>query len=256
MTTTEIDESQAAPPVAAPKKNVFQRIAGVLFAPAESFEEIVRRPDILAPLLLFIAIGYAGTVITAPRLDYESLLQQQEQAIRKQNPNMDEATRAQIEKITRATTKAGLWVGPILMTIWYFVVAGILFLAFRLMGGEGTFSQAVSATLYAWVPLILYGIVLAIVVLAQGSFDPLTAATAVKSNPAFLVEMKEQPVLFSFLASIDLFTIWTIVLLIFGFSALSKFSRAKSAAIVITLWAVQICVRLGFAALGAARMKG
>jgi hypothetical protein len=47
-----------------------------------------------------------------------------------------------------------------------------------------------------------------------------------------------------------------VILLIFGFSALSKFSRAKSAAIVISLWVVQIFVKLGFAAIGAARMKG
>ena len=34
-----------APPPPDKKQNVFERIAGVLFAPADTFQEIVRRPD-------------------------------------------------------------------------------------------------------------------------------------------------------------------------------------------------------------------
>jgi hypothetical protein len=81
-------------------------------------------------------------------------------------------------------------------------------------------------------------------------------ATVLKSNPAFLVDMKEHAVLFSLLSSLDIFTIWTIVLLIIGFAALTRSSKAKSAAIVIPLWAVVILIKVGFAAMGAARMKG
>jgi hypothetical protein len=78
----------------------------------------------------------------------------------------------------------------------------------------------------------------------------------VKSNPAFLVDMKEQPILFSLLYNFDVFTIWTIFLLIVGFSTLSKTSKAKAATIVLSLWAAMIVVKLGFAALAASRMKG
>jgi hypothetical protein len=67
--------------------------------------------------------------------------------------------------------------------------------------------------------------------------------------------MKEQPVLFSALSSFDLFTIWTIFLLAVGFSAFSRFSKAKSATIIVSLWIVMILIRVGFAAMGAARMN-
>ncbi|HEX7707197.1 MAG TPA: hypothetical protein VF701_12130, partial [Thermoanaerobaculia bacterium] len=79
--------------------------------------------------------------------------------------------------------------------------------------------------------------------------------TMVKSNPGFLVDASDRPVLYSLLTSIDLFTIWTIVLLVFGFSALSKLSRGKTAAIIVTLWFVMLAIKLGFAAIGAARMN-
>jgi hypothetical protein len=77
----------------------------------------------------------------------------------------------------------------------------------------------------------------------------------VKSNPAFLVDMKEQPILFSLLGNFDVFTIWTVVLLIFGFTAISKLPKGKVAAIVLVLWVVFILLRLGGAAIGAAGMK-
>jgi hypothetical protein len=103
--------------------------------------------------------------------------------------------------------------------------------------------------------MVLFGIIVTIVIVARGSFDPTQMATIVKSNPAFLVDMKEQPILFSLLGNFDVFTIWTVVLLIFGFTAISKLPKGKVAAIVLVLWAVFILLRLGGAAIGAAGMK-
>ncbi len=237
------------------KQNVFERIAGVLFAPAETFQNIVRRPDILGPLLVIVIIGYISTAIIMPKMDFESMMAQQSEEMSRRGQNMSAEQLAQMERITRAGVKVFSWVLPVLMVAWYAIMAGILLLAFRLMGGEGTFQQAFSVTLYAWMPMVLLGILTTIIVLARGTFDPVTAATLVKSNPAFLVDMKEQPVLFAALTSLDIFTIWTIILLVIGFSTLSRLSRMKSAVIVVSLWLVTVVVKLGFAALGAARAK-
>jgi hypothetical protein len=255
--TTDIQQSPpGAPPPDTKKKNVFERIAGVLFAPAETFQDIARRPDILGPLLIILLIGYASTFLVMPKLDMSSVTAQQIEQMRKQNPNMGDEQVAQMERMTAASAKVFGWLGPVFGVAWYAILAGILLLAFRLFGGEGTYKQAFSTTLYAWIPLVLFGVIVCVVVVARGTFDPMTAATLVKSNPAFLVDMKEQPILFSLLSNFDVFTIWTIFLLIIGFSTLSKTSRAKAATIVLSLWAAMIVVKLGFAALAASRMKG
>lgn len=256
---TEQHDAAMSPPGAPPPpdtQNVFSRIAGVLFAPAETFTDIARRPDILWPLLLILIIGYISTALVMPKLDVGAITAAQAEQMRKQNTNMSDEQVAQMERITAASVKVFAWIGPLIGVAWYAIVAGALLLAFRLFGGEGSYGQAFSVTLYAWVPLVLFGVIMTIVVVARGTFDPSTAATIVKSNPAFLVDMKEQPVLFSLLSSIDLFTIWTIALLSIGFAVLSKMSKAKGATIVISLWIATIVVKLGFAALGAARMKG
>lgn len=243
------------PPAEAVTKNTFQRIAGVLFAPVDTFRDIARRPDILMPLLVILVLQFAGSILTMKYIDWDAMIAQQSEQMKKQNPNLSDADIERTSGFVRAMGKVSAFVGPLIMVAWYAIVAGVLLLAFRMMGGEGTFKQAFSATLYAWMPLVLFGIIATVIILARGSFDPTQMATLVKSNPAFLVDMKEQPVLFAFLAAIDIFTIWTVILLIIGFAAVAKTTIGKSAAIVIALWIVMIVIKLGFAALTAARMS-
>ena len=252
MTTETVEPSSAAPVAAPPSKNSFQRIAGVLFAPADTFRDIARRPDILVPLVLIVLVSYLGTFVVMPKMDWDAVTAQQAEQVKKQNPNASDADIARMGKFAKAIGTTMGYVMPVLLIGWYAIMAGVLLLAFRLMGGEGTFKQAFSTTLYSWMPMVVAGIVGVIVVaLRPGLLDPTTMVTLVKSNPAFLVDPKEQTVLFSLLASFDIFTIWMIVLLSIGFATLAKVSKAKGAAIVVTLWLVLIVIKVGFAALGA-----
>jgi hypothetical protein len=252
---TEIADASTTPQPAAPTKNTLQRIAGVLFAPAETFLDIARKPNILGPLLIIVLLGYVSTFFIVQRMDWSAVTEAQMDAIKKQNPNMSQEDMDRVTRMTSAIGKVVGWISPLMGVVWYVILAGVLLLAHRMMGGEGNFQQAFSVTLYAWMPLLINGIILTIVIIARGSVDPTQMATVLKSNPAFLVDMKEQAVLFSLLSTFDIFTIWTIVLLIIGFAAVAKTSKAKSAAIVISLWVVFILIKVGFAAIGAARMK-
>jgi hypothetical protein len=145
------------------------------------------------------------------------------------------------------------WSGPILGIVMWAVMAGVLLLVFRMFGGEGNYKQAYSALVYAWVPMTIFGIILAIVGYARGTIDPITMQTVVKSNPGFLADPMQQRVLYAILTSLDLFIIWTLALLTFGYSALSRLSRTKSAVIVVSLWLITVLVKVGFAAMQAGR---
>ncbi|HYH10641.1 MAG TPA: Yip1 family protein [Thermoanaerobaculia bacterium] len=246
MTETSAADEQ---PAVAKKKNVFERIAGVLFAPAETFADIARRPDLLGPLALMILLGYISTALIMPRVDFDAVFEAQEQEMRKRDPNVSQEQIDQIARFSRASMTVWRWIGPVVGILIYVVIAAVLLLAVRLFGGEGNFKQALSASIYAWVPLLLYSLILTIVVVARGTFDPITAATLVKSNPAFLVDLKTQPVLFSLFSALDVFTIWTVILLVFGFAALSRLSRGMVAAIVVPLWLVFVLLRVAFVAL-------
>ena len=56
------------------------------------------------------------------------------------------------------------------------------------------------------------------------------------------------------LASFDLFALWTIVLLVIGYSIAAKVSKWRAAAVVVALWAVLVAGMVGL--VGLDRMLG
>lgn len=228
-----------------------ERITGALFSPDETFADIARKPDFLVALLVILVVSTISGVVLAPRLDYESLRPQ----MAAKNPNLAPEDLNRAVKMATAIGKVGAYASPLLVVCVFVIVAAVLLLAFRLFGGEGTFRQAFSIVTYAWIPLVIQRLILTIIIAIKGTADVNDISTLVRSNPAFLVDMADHPVLFSFLSSFDLFTIWTMVLLIIGFAYMSRFSKGRSATIILSIWAFITVVKLGFAAMGAAKMK-
>jgi hypothetical protein len=257
MTAGTAEPYSPAPPEA-PAKNSFQRIAGVLFAPAETFRDIARKPDVLVPLLVLVVLGFVAAVVIVPRTDRSDMQDIEERAVRKRQPGASDADVARFMAMNASIKKVTGYSKPALMIAAYAIFAGILLLAFRLFGGEGTYKQAFSVTLYAWIPMVLHSLLIAVVALIRGSVSELTMATAVMTNPAawLNIDLREQTVIYAALASFDIFTIWSLILFILGFAAVSKFSTKRAAAVVLSLWFVLALIGLGLASIGAAQLKG
>lgn len=239
MTTTEAP-APSPPEAPAPKPSGFERIIGVLMSPSETFASIARQPDWIAPLVIIMIVALAGGILVAQRVDFGS-------AVREAMEERGNVPQAQVDsavKITSAVSKIAAYCSPLLSVLILMIIAAVMLLAFRLMGGEGDFRQAFSTTVYAWMPSVIKSIVVTIILAAKGEVSALDLATLVRSNLGFLVGLKEHPVLFALLTSVDIFTIWTLALFIIGFAYVSKFSKAKSAAIVITLFVIATLFKL------------
>ena len=50
--------------------------------------------------------------------------------------------------------------------------------------------------------------------------------------------------LFALLSSLDLFSIWYLVLLIIGFAYVARVSKARSAVIIVSLWILVLLIKL------------
>jgi hypothetical protein len=250
---------QAPPPAPATEeapaaaKSGFDRVVDVLFAPAATFRDIARRPDFLVPLAVILIVSIVAAVIIAPRVDFASTMREQ---MTQANKNMSEEDIDRVVRFSSAFARAMLYVSPLLNLIIFAIIAGVLLLAFRLFGGEGTYKQAYSVTAYSWMPLVISSIIGIVILLMRGEVGADELNNLVKSNLGFFVDMKANPTAFAILSSFDLFTIWSLSLFIIGFSVISRLSRGRSAAIVVTLWLVMIVVKVAFAALGAARAGG
>jgi len=236
------------------KVNSFSRIIGVFFSPNETFQSIARKPDFGVPLTILALVSLVSGWVLASRLDFEAMMREAMEA----NPKVAQLPADQLDRMVKFSagiTKAITYASPLLSIVILVILAGIVFLAFRMFGGEGNFKQAFSATVYGWYPLLLKGVIAFVVLLNRKNISMTDLQNPVRSNLAFLVNAKTQPVAFAFLTSFDIFSIWVIVLLIIGFAALSRLSKARSAAIVITLWILGILLKLIGPAIQAMRMK-
>jgi hypothetical protein len=244
------DSIQAPPVPAAPKPNTFSRIAGVLTSPISTFEDIARRPNVLGPLGVLMALTILFTVLIVPRVDFAATYREAFDGMNMPADRMEKSIR-----MAAAVGKATAYFGPLLQILAFAVIAGVLLIAFRMFGGEGDYKQAFSTTLYSWFPICIKSILASIVLMTRKVISLNDMANPLRSNLAFTVDMKSQPILFSLLGSLDIFTIWTIVLMVIGFAALSRFSKVKSAVIIVSIWLVVVLFKVGGAAMGAARMK-
>jgi hypothetical protein len=238
MSSTDVPAP--ASPIEAPKPNSAQRIIGVLIAPNETFASIARQPDWVVPLVVLLVFSVIGGIIFAQRVDFAGPVRE----AMEERGNMPPEAAARAVRFAVAFSKVASYGAPLFAAASYLVVAGVFLLVFRMFGGEGTFKQAFSVTVYGWMPSLIKGIIITIVVLAKSGIGAQELATVVRSNPGFLVSMKEHPMLFAALTSFDLFNIWTMILFIIGFAYMAKFSKAKSAAIVISVWIVASLFKL------------
>ena len=241
--------SEVSPPSqAAPKPNPFERIAGVFFSPNETFASIARQPDWVVPLVLMLVVSLIAGIVIGQRVDFATAARE---AMEQKNVPPDRVESA--VKMTAAISKVASYCAPIFSVIGFLVIAGVLLLAFRLFGGEGNFKQAFSVSVYAWMPGLLKSIITVPVLLTREGMGAEDLAIAVRSNLGFLVSMKSNPMAFAVLTSLDIFTIWMLILFSIGFAYVARVSKAKAATIVVTLWLVTVAFKVVPAALQSLR---
>jgi len=238
--TTDVPAATPAP--AEPKPNSFARIIGVFFSPDETFASIARKPDWVVPLIVLLVLSIVSGVIMAKRLDFAAPAREALES----NKKMSAEDVEKAARISGSIGKVASYAAPVFTVIVMLILAGILLLAFRLFGGEGTFLQAWSTTLYAYMPSVIKSIVVLTVMVLKGGgpISPTALATLVRSNLGFLFDPKDNPMAFALASSVDIFSIWVVILCIIGFSHVARVSKAKAAVIIISLWIVKVLLSL------------
>jgi hypothetical protein len=244
---TDVTPAVEIPPQDRPS-NPFSRMVGVLMSPNQTYAEIVRKPDWVVPALVLLVVSIVVVILMVPRIDFESTYRD---AFASQG--MGEQQQQQALKFAMAFGKATMYASPILSIGWLAVAAALYFLGVRMFGGQGTYLQAFSVTLYGWMPRVLKALITIPVFLSKHSIRMQEINTVVRSNLGFLVDVKEHPMLFTLASSLDAFTIWSLVVTAIGLAAMSKLSKAKTLAVVFVLWGIGILLAVGGAALGSLR---
>lgn len=236
--------SVETPPAAAPKSNPAQRIGGVIVAPDGTLREIAARPDWVVPLILILLVSILTNILGSPHVDFETSVRE---SLEDRNLSPDEIEQGL--EFSRIIQKFLIPLTILMVPLSLLILAAATWLAFRVMGGEGTFRQSWAIALYAWIPQLIKMLIVTLLILRAGTVTMEEVQTILKSHPGALVDPSEQPMMFAFLSSLEIFNIWTLVLLGIGFSYAHLTSRARAFTIVLVLWVVVVLGKIGLAAL-------
>ena len=234
-------------PVAEPQASIspFGRILGVFFSPKPTFEDIARKPSWLLPIVISTILSIIAMVALNQRMNWRDYVSQQIE----KNPRSAQLSAAQKQQQIDGGAKftpiilyvAGV-IGPLLSVL---IVGGVMMLAYNLLAGaNATFSQSLSIVAHAFlVGLISTPLFLLVVFLKP--FGTIDVENPLASNLAAFLPDEAAKWLVALCKSIDIFSIWILILIAIGFAAVNrrKLQGAKPFVIVFSVWGAFVVIR-------------
>ncbi|OAZ59494.1 Membrane protein YknW [Bacillus siamensis] len=201
-------------------------IFGVITSPVVQFKRLREHPVIGLPLLIVIILVAAGSILRGLGMNYEELLT---------SSSLDGLTDDQIE-MTKTIAKFGSIFGSIFGgIIALFIVPLIYWLCVKISGGVTTYKKMLSLGLFTAfitnIGLVINGLV--IYFTDAGSLYPVTSlASVIPAGDGVSV----------FLSAIDIFSIWSYILLALGLRYTGGISKKAGWISAIVLFVIMLLV--------------
>jgi hypothetical protein len=223
------------------------RLTGVFFEPGKTFADIAERPRFWVPLILMIAASLAFTITISQRIGWDRVVRHQlESRMAQMSDQQREAISRAMDMQVKMVSIFGYAGGILGVPVSYLIVGGILLGIVRgIMSAPVKFKQAFAIMCYASLPSLIFT-VLAIVVMLLKNPDDFDLQNPLVFNPgAFMDPQSPLKFLHSVASSLDLFTIWTILLVATGLKAAGgrKLSFGGALTAVALPWAILVLGR-------------
>lgn len=247
MSTTPLVAAEA--PEAPQPINHFGRLFGVLFSPGRTFADIVQRPSWILPSVVLIVMSMLASVLLVQRVDWRDVISQQIE----KNPRAADMSADQKEQRIEVGAKfapifgyVGGLIGPVVILL---TICLVMWGAYSLLGGISTgFVTSLSITAHALMtslvstPLFLFILFLK----PKGTID---IENPMATNLAAFLPDDASKWLVTLGKNLDIFAIWTLILLAIGFAAINpkKMGTGKAVGIGFAVWIAYVVIRTGIA---------
>lgn len=237
----------------APGLSQWQRVSYVFTAPSKTFEDIKRgHKSWWMPFLIAAIFGYLLYGVVTTKIGMEQVVQNQIHLNPKQEDNLNQhpEQREMSMKISLGITK-GIFLGnPLLLLLILGVGSlGLWGTINFIFGGKATYSSIFTVWMYAGLPGIIKVLLGTIVIFAGTAPESFNIKNYSPTNlGAFLNPLETNAALYSFATSIDIVTIWTLVLLGIGTAMVAGVKRSSGYIAVFGWWAIFVVIGVGIAA--------
>jgi hypothetical protein len=253
MNDLEAQSVAESAPVA-PGLSQWQRVSNTFTAPSKTFEDIKRgNKSWWLPFLIFAIVGYVLFAAIAFKIGMQQVVDNQIRLDPKTEERMAQATPAQRElsnKISLYVTEGAFIANPAL------VLAGVALLSLGLwgtinfvFGGKASYGSIFAVWMFASLPSIFKSLLGTIVIFAGADPESFNIKNFAPTNAAaFLNPLETNKALYTLATSLDVVTIWTLVLLAIGTAIVAGVKRTSGYIAVFGWWLIFVLVGVGIAA--------
>jgi hypothetical protein len=248
------DVDVQSPAEQSPGLTQWQRVVDVFTAPSKTFEDIKRgNKSWWLPFIIMAIVGYILFAAVTTKIGMQQVVDNQIHLNPSQEERMEQATPEQREtgrKIALYITEGIFLANPLLLlailALGSLVLMGTINFGF---GGKAKFGGIFAAWMYAGLPGILKVILGVIVIFAGTAPESFNIKNYAPTNiGAFLNPLETNKALYALASSIDIITIWSVVLLGMGVAIVAGVKRSSGYIAVFGWWALIVLIGVGWAA--------
>lgn len=232
-----------------------QRVTSTFSAPSKTFEDIKRgNKSWWMPWLILAIVGYLFFAAVAFKVGMQTVVDNQMKMMsEKQQEQMAKAppeARAMTEKISLYVTEGVFAAGPFIVLIAAAIVSLVLWGTINFVfGGKATFGGIFAVWFFANLPSIFKALLGAIVLFAGGAPETFNIKNYAPTNvAAFLPVMETNKAIYALASSLDIMTIWTLVLMGMGIAIVAGVKRGSGYIAVFGWWVIVVLIGVGYAA--------
>jgi len=231
-----------------------ERVTNVFTAPSKTFADLKRDSSWWLPFIILAIFSWTFVATVDKKIGFD-------QVVDTTLANMSDSQKARMEqappeqqqqqvRMMKASYKYVSYGFPIVLLIMMSIFAAVYMGAFNFgLGAEIPYKQALAVVIYASLPTIVRSLLAIISIFALGNPEYFNFENPVATNPGVLVNVAQHPAINKLLASLDVVTIWSLVLTGIGFATISKVKRGTAIGMILGIYAAVVLVMVGFKAL-------
>lgn len=229
-----------------------ERAVDAYVSPSKTFIDVRRSASWWLPFLLAVLVGYLFTFAVQHEVGFQKLAEstlhnnaQLQQRASSMSPEQLQQTISGIAMSYRVT----FYAAPVFVLLVSLIAAGVLMMSFNLgLGAQATFSQYLAVWMYAYLPMLFKSLLACIALFAGLGADQFRIENPVGTNIGFYLGQDAPKWLNTLLSFADIFSLWTVVLLIIGAAIVARVKRGQAAIVVVGWWVLIVLFSTGMAA--------
>jgi hypothetical protein len=229
-----------------------RRLLNTFFAPSKTFTDLRRSANWWAPFLIIVIVSTLFVYVVDQKVGFRKVADNLIQLQPKQADRIERLPADQRELAMRRQAVATRIVSygiPVVALIIYAILTGVLFASIKFgANAEVKFKTLFALVVYSRLPELIMSLLAMLSLMAGVSSDAFNLENPAATNPGYFLDPSGSPVLRTLLTSLDVFSIWTMILVAIGITCISKVKRGTAFAIVFGWWFLLLLIRVGWAA--------